>query len=303
MRRTNLAEPRFSIWKTDQSANNIDLQKKLFAIGLLLDMKTGHIFYCPDFTPLKLSFDLIFVRHGETYGNCGQSSLTAEIDHELVTKGIKDKDKRIYQGNVDTPINQLTEYGEQQALNVATKLKSELLEQGWEPDIILISPLSRARNTALPFATQNAFDDRCIIHDGITEMSFGSWENHRVCDMPASHPCHSFYLEQNALVKAVEKSGNDLQQKGENFCEVLLRAYNVLLDLEAKYADKRIVAFSHSMFGAAFCILLGFGKKFTNSDFLAFDGKDKNGHYFTMPNAEPVYLNFNSIKMAKKNNI
>ena len=40
-------------------------------------------------------------------------------------------------------------------------------------------------------------------------MSFGEWENKRVCDFNDEHPCHSFYRNQNALIKDFELSLKD----------------------------------------------------------------------------------------------
>src|ERR1700722_8308883 len=132
-----------------------ELEKKLHALGIRLDTNTGQLFYHDHFQPIQLNFELVFVRHSETYGNCGQSSKAGKIDLELVNNKLKDKDKRIYQGNVDTEINQLTEYGRQQAQELAVKLKTKLIKNGWIPDVVLISPLSRAIQTAMPFMQQN----------------------------------------------------------------------------------------------------------------------------------------------------
>jgi hypothetical protein len=45
------------------------------------------------------------------------------------------------------------------------------------------------------------------------------------------------------------------------------------------------------MFGAACLMLLGRGQKIENGNYLAFDGKKKDGSYYTLPHATPVYLN------------
>jgi len=271
--------------------DNIELQKKLRALGIQLDIETGHLFYSEHFQPLSIHFNLIFVRHGETYGNCGQTTATGQIDLELVRSGIKDKEKCIYQGDVDTDINQLTEHGKQQALAVAEKLSSDFITKGWEPDLIFVSPLSRAKDTALPFVQKHQFEDRYVVHDGIKEMSFGSWDNRRLCDLPTEDVCHLFYRDQHALVKNSGINGNNSHQEAESFSELLLRARNVLLDINEKHYHKNILMFSHSMFGAACSILLGKGQRVEHDTYLAFDGKRKDNTSYIMPNATPIILN------------
>ena len=102
--------------------NMINMHKykdQLSRIGIELDAESGHLYYTRDFVPLKLEFELVFVRHGETYGNCGQSTAAGRIDLELVRKGVKISENRIYQGNVDSQINQLTQYVREQAQSVS----------------------------------------------------------------------------------------------------------------------------------------------------------------------------------------
>lgn len=271
-------------------ATAMHLKQKLAEFGIELEDKTGHLFYHEDFVPIKIDFALVFVRHGETYGNCGQSTSVGEIDKSKVKYGIKNFDQRVYQGDVDTAINQLTDYGKQQALEVALRLHQHFLQKHWVPDIVFCSPLNRAKETALPFVKQYYFEDKFIILEDIKEMSFGSWDNRRVCDLQDDDLCHLFYREQNALVKSDGMNSIGQTIKAENFCEVLLRAHRVLTHLNKVYPRKKVLMFSHSMFGAACTILLGKGQRFEKETFLAFDGKRGNGTYYTLPNAVPVML-------------
>lgn len=276
--------PSYSLYLPEQPVE-VDLPKELQTLGLRLCTRTGHLFYDDNFAPLHLDYELVFVRHGETYGNCGQSTSGGKIDADLVSAGKKDSKLRIFQGDVDTEINHLTNDGKLQALDAAKKLKTELLERGWIPDVILASPLSRAQETAAPFIKQNQYGDRYFTEEGIREMSFGSWDNLRVCDFEDKNLCHRFYLDQHTLVKGKEINADGKYHKAENFCEVILRARKVLLSLNEKYAGKKVVMFSHSMFGAACSILLGKGQTIEEG-YLAFDGKH------TMPHAAPFLLNF-----------
>ncbi|HTM63965.1 MAG TPA: histidine phosphatase family protein [Gammaproteobacteria bacterium] len=270
--------------KNRHNKSDQELKHELSKLGIDLDIISGHLFYSPEFKPLTLDFDLVFVRHGETFGNCGQSTSNGEIDQVLVMGNIKDSEKRIYQGNVDENINQLTEYGKQQARDTAEKLKHHYSQNNSEPDIILMSPLTRAIDTATPYIINNNFHHRSYIYDDIREMSFGSWDNRRVCDLHSDNRCHLFYLDQHALVKDTTIPG------AESFCDVILRAHKALTDLNDYYLNKRILMFSHSMLGAACCILLGKGQIIENGNHLAFDGKRKDGSYYTMPNATPFSL-------------
>jgi broad specificity phosphatase PhoE len=259
--------------------------KKIHETGIIVDPETGHFFYDHEFQPLKLNFELLFVRHGETYGNCGQSTSDGRIDEQLVMQGIKNKNYRIFQGNVDTAINQLTQTGQQQAEDAAMLLRRNYLANGWIPDIIYHSPLQRARETGMPFVQQHYLQKKYFPLQDIREMSFGSWENRRICDFKPDAPCHSLYRNQNALIKDMEN-----HCRAENFYDVLSRAYFVLSGLNHIHPGKHIILFSHSMFGAACCILTGHGKKIENGNYLVFDGKRSNGDYYIMPHATPYLI-------------
>lgn len=273
--------------------NSIDkLTEMLLSFGIELNPENGHLTYASDFKPIILNYELIFVRHGETFGNCGQVNASGSIDFHMVNERIKNHGNRIFQGNVDSEINQLTEHGVQQAKEVVSILKRDFLDNAWEPDIILSSPLSRAINTAMPLVQSYHYENRFIIHDELTELSFGSWDNRRVCDLPQHDICHLFYKNQHSLVKNSGINGDGIHQDSESFCDVIIRAANVLSEMNQKYKGKKIIIFSHSMFGAACCILLGKGQTVENGNYLAFDGKRSDGTYYTMPNASPFALNF-----------
>lgn len=263
----------------------------LNSMGIIVNSDTGELRYADEFKPLMLGFELVFIRHGETFGNCGQVTRDGQIDFDMVASNRRDHECRIFQGNVDREINQLTERGKDQAKEVAKKLTESYIDKLWVPDHVLVSPLTRAMETAQPFIDQHGYLDRVIIHHGIVEQSFGAWENRRVCDFKPDDKCHLFYKNQNALVK---QDGNDeysAHQEAENFCDVLVRANRILTELNKLHPGKKIVMFSHSMFGAACCILLHKGQTFENSNYLAFDGKKSDGTYYTMPNATPFEMN------------
>lgn len=259
-------------------------------IGININLNKGQLSYQRNFEPMHLNFELVFIRHGETYGNAGFSTQNGEIDLNAVKLGNRCHEKRIFQGNVDEPINQLTDLGKQQAVAAA----NQLFDQHWIPDIIFHSPLKRAKDTGLPFVEllkKNNISCEYRECPNIRELSFGAWENRRVCDMPIKHPCHQFYQMQNALIK---EDGDNIHGnfcEAESFYQVLLRAYETLNQFNEQYHGKKILMYSHSMFGAACCILMGKGKVIENGHYLAFDGKKRDGSSYTMPNATPFFLN------------
>lgn len=268
------------------------MQQKLQILGLKLNTDTGHLYYSDIFTPLTLDFELVFVRHGETYGNCGQATSKGKIDFDAVQEDERDTNKRVFQGDVDSAINQLTTRGKAQALAVAQQLEKDLLANDWLPDTIFYSPLTRAKDTGLPFVIRNNLQNRYTCHPGIKEMSFGSWDNRRVCDLTSEDECHTFYRNQHALVKNSGINGNGVQATGESFCDVLLRAYQVLQELNRTHSKRKVLMFSHSMFGAACCILLGKGQVIENGTYLAFDGIRNNNEPYIMPHTTPFLMNF-----------
>lgn len=265
--------------------------KSLKYLGICADPKTGHLFYHADFRPLILRFNLIYVRHGETYGNCGQCTANGKIDHEMVRHDKRNREQRIFQGQVDTEINQLTSLGKIQAQDAAFGLEKTLRATGLQPDVILFSPLARAVETARPFVERNNLGHCWHEEAGLLEMSFGAWENRRVCDFPKDAPCHLFYRDQHALIKEQGPDGNGTFQQAENFCELLDRAYACLVRTDQEQAGKTVLFFSHSMFGAACCILLGRGQTAYPGGHLAFDGKAKDGKSYVLPFAVPLLLN------------
>ncbi len=267
------------------------LNNALKAMGINVDLITGHLFYTSHFKLIPLDFELVFVRHGETYGNAGLATTDGTIDVEAVRLNRKNHENRIFQGNVDTPINQLTEYGKMQAIQVSEKLETDCLNIGWIPDVIFHSPLQRAKDTGTPFVERHKFNDRYIELPSITEMSFGALENRRVSDIASEDDIHKFYLEQNALVKRGGDDVHGVWRDAENFCQVLLRAKHTLIAMNEQLKGKKVLMFSHSMFGAACCILMGKGCLIENGNYLAFDGKRSNGSYYTMPHATPFLLN------------
>jgi hypothetical protein len=79
---------------------------KAASLGLDLNVSSGHISYKDNIDEIrpKLSYDLLYVRHGKTEGNT---------------------EPRVFQGYVDEPWNQLTKVGKDQAEDAADKVNSD----------------------------------------------------------------------------------------------------------------------------------------------------------------------------------
>jgi len=256
-----------------KSIDGAALAAKADALGLSLDIDGGQVAYSGSFEAkrLRLCFDFIYCRHGKTTGNT---------------------EPRVYQGYVDEPENALNEIGRAQAEVAADKLDALNLA----PDLVVLSPLSRAAETGLAYVRRHPdLLKKTERWDEAAEMRFGAWDNVKVKDLAEDNICHLFYLEQNAVVKPdapyVAPDGTCIA--AENFVEVCERMHALLRRLNERLAplaaEKRekpplVVMYGHSMAGAALSILTGNGKCVEGERYLGFDGK------YIMPNATPVYL-------------
>lgn len=264
------------------------------ALGLALDLEGGQVSYAKGAAPLPsppLCFDLLYVRHGKTTGNT---------------------EPRVYQGYVDEPSNALNDVGLAQAEEAADKLDG----LGLNPDLVVLSPLARAKDTGLAWLRRHPeLDDVTEVWETSHEMAFGDWDNRMVKDLPNDHIAHLFYLAQNAVVKASAPSphlapllGPDKQVLPvvENFLDVLQRMRVLLTDVNARmsglaaereaermsakggsskhFPPPLVVMYGHSMAGAAIGVLTGNGKQVDGEAYLGFDGK------YILPNATPVFL-------------
>lgn len=141
--------------------------------------------------------NLIIVRHGETEWN--------------VIKKV--------QGQVDIPLNCK---GIKQAKNLKKDIKI------FEPEVIISSPLLRARQTA-----EILCEDQKIFYDyRITERNFGEFEGLTINEFNAS----DFWSYKK----------NIKYKYAENIKEFLARVYDFLKEIEIKYKDKKILLVAHT---------------------------------------------------------
>lgn len=266
-------EAAYAQWLKSDAVDVTALTAKAEALGLTLDAAAGTVSYAPDFEKkrVQLCFDFMYCRHGKTTGNT---------------------EPRVYQGYVDEPENALNEIGLQQAEDAATKLDGLNLD----PDLIVLSPLSRAAETGMAYVRRHpGLEAKVEKWDDAAEMRFGSWDNVKVKDLAADNICHLFYLSQNAVVKPPSpyvRPADGKTFEAENFVEMATRMRSVLVKLNERVSAMKktsadaplAVMYGHSMAGAALSILTGNGKVVDGQSYLGFDGK------YIMPNATPVYL-------------
>ncbi|KAL3925610.1 MAG: hypothetical protein SGPRY_003606 [Prymnesium sp.] len=243
------------------------------AMGLDLDLHGGQVSYAQGFEEklVPLCFSFLYCRHGKTTGNT---------------------EPRVYQGFVDEPQNALNQIGLDQAEEAADKLDALQLD----PDLIVLSPLSRAAETGLAYVRRHPeLEERVEYWDDAAEMRFGAWDNVMVKDLDEESIGHLFYLDQNTVVKTKEpyvRPSDGKAFESENFIDTLERMHGVLRRLNEQMAPKAaqsdkpplVIMYGHSMAGAALSILTGNGKQVDDQSYLGFDGK------YIMPNATPVYL-------------
>ena len=201
----------YANWLASGTVNCGALEETAASLGLSLDVATGRISYAPTFKKPDLGAELWYCRHGKTGGNT---------------------EPRVYQGYVDEPHNALNAIGTQQAEDAADKLE----KLGVKPDLVVLSPLSRAADTGKAFLRRNG-SDRVAVETwpSSAEMQFGDWDNMMVKDMPTESICHLFYLAQNAVVKSAGRyvdpaSGGAVP--GENFVECLARMAGLLKSVQ-----------------------------------------------------------------------
>jgi len=266
-------EQAYRDWLASGAVDCDGLRATAGSLGLTIDTEHGTLAYAPDFESKRvpLCFDLVYCRHGKTTGNT---------------------EPRVYQGYVDEPSNALNEIGRSQAEDAADKLD----ELGLEPDLLVLSPLSRAAETGLAYVRRHPqLAERVEYWEDAAEMRFGEWDNRMVKDLDDENICHLFYLRQNALVKPARpyvRPSDGTPFEAENFVEMAARMHAVLRRLDGamtplakqRRAPPLVVMYGHSMAGAALQILTGGGKQVDGESCLGFDGK------YIMPNATPVYL-------------
>lgn len=140
---------------------------------------------------------LYITRHGETQRNAEQKVL----------------------GRTDDP---LSEKGLVQAAELAEKMKDI------EIDMIFVSPLSRARQTAQAVAAVKGLMP--IIDERLIETNFGDYEG-------APRWSEEY--------QAAKRDHFKRYPNGESYFDMAYRIYNFLFEIQEKYPDKKVLVVSH----------------------------------------------------------
>lgn len=162
--------------------------------------------------------ELFFVRHGRTDGNV----------------------RKILVGRTDIPLDEL---GYRQAAAMAAHI-----EHVAQPEVIVSSPLLRARETAQAIADR--LDLPVEIEPGIAELNFGTYEGWTLEDIRAQEPEFAAQFSDHEV--------DMYWPGGERLSEFHLRVRDALSSLATRYASHTAIVVSHGGFlGSMAAQLLG----------------------------------------------
>ncbi|PIE32961.1 hypothetical protein CSA56_13600 [candidate division KSB3 bacterium] len=236
---------------------------------ILVNQHTGEIFL--NAPALRLQVPMLVVRHGQTNGNV----------------------RRMFQGQIDGPDNQLNHVGKAQAKKAAKDIYAKLTElfgshlQDFAASgrlILLSSPLSRAQETANAFVQeferQTGVSLLYSLEKDLAEMYFGAIEGQsasEIRDPELQRLTERFRIKQDAIV--------DWNGSGESFLDVVARANRLLERLNEQYGgqDVFIISFAHGTLINALRVAVGDKELIEENGFIAF-----RKHH--VDNAQPYWL-------------
>ncbi len=243
-------------------------QHNVLKNGILADSQNGNIYLKAP--ALDLQFPMMVVRHGQTDGNI----------------------RRIFQGQIDGPENQLNSVGREQAHQAAKQVYG-CLSKLLGPQLkdfavsgrlrVLSSPLTRAQDTSRAFSEyferRTGIALKLMLEKSLAEMYFGTIEGlatEQVQDEELREDTMRF-REQNAVV--------NWKGSGESFLDVVYRAKDLLERLNADWAGSDVLAisFAHGTLINALRAAVG-DKKLVEDDGLIAFRKDM------IDNARPFWL-------------
>lgn len=144
-----------------------------------------------------------------------------------------------------TDIN-LTEKGKKQALELAEKAYAK-----GDIDVILCSPLKRARETAQAVADKIHKD--IIIDERLTEWNYGFYEGkHRTAE---------------GFADSKVAFGVKMGENGESLLQLAHRIYTILDEVREKYSDKNVLLVCH---GGVCRVIETYFHNMTTEEFLNF---------------------------------
>ena len=181
----------------------------------------------------------------------------------MIRHGQTDWNKaKLIQGRLD---NKLNDTGISQAKNTGLRLKE--IDSNW--DIIISSPLSRCIDTANIIKDILNYQGDIIINYDVIEREFGEAEGKDITD------------------EIYQKINNDEIRGIEKVKDLQARSYNAVMEIAAKYNNKKILIITHSHFIKGFYTYIDSNITFTTR----LDNASLN--YVKINNNEIIEHNFN----------
>lgn len=129
-----------------------------------------------------------------------------------------------------TPGLHLSERGQAQASELAERLK----EMPRKPTALFVSPLERAKETAIPIA--KVLRLRPLVERGLLECDFGTWTGKKLST-----------LSRRVEWRAVQNAPSTFRfPEGESFSEMQLRIWATLERLAKRHRNRTIIVVSHA---------------------------------------------------------
>jgi probable phosphoglycerate mutase len=129
-----------------------------------------------------------------------------------------------------TPGLHLSERGQAQASELAERLK----EMPRKPTALFVSPLERAKETAIPIT--KVLRLRPLVERGLLECDFGTWTGKKLST-----------LSRRVEWRAVQNAPSTFRfPEGESFSEMQLRIWATLERLAKRHRNRTIIVVSHA---------------------------------------------------------
>lgn len=160
----------------------------------------------------------------------------------------------------------LTENGKEQVKKSLSDLHEKI-------DIVIVSPLLRAKETANIFSEVNGFPPEKVIYDDrLTEwIESDEYEGKPIAGLVSYYEREYIHTPRKAFAA------------GESFAQVVKRAGDFLYDIDTKYSGKTILLIGHAGIARALRFV---------ADGLTFDSLERTGPLKVLKNAEIEGLNF-----------
>ena len=170
---------------------------------------------------------LWLVRHGQSAGNVARDEASAAGDHRIRVEG----------RDVDVPLSPL---GEAQAEALGRWFAGA--EPGAQPDIMLVSPYLRARETARHFREAGGTPATTIlcVDERLREKEFGILDGLTTAGIVAELPDQAEF--RRILGKFYHRPPG-----GESWCDVIFRLRSLMDTVSLHYAGRRVMIVAHQV--------------------------------------------------------